>query len=83
MGEAAGILGLVEHSARRGGVGFYYFVQRRDLLFLYRAFSWDNKTEMLRYVGIEDINNSYALLGFTDFGTNELNFPMIPNGIQM
>ena len=33
---------------------------------------------MLKYVGLEDVHNSYALLGFTAFGTNELLFSMQP-----
>ena len=78
MGEFCGIEGLAEHSARRGGAGYHYYVLRRDLFFLYRAFSWDSLSEMLKYIGIEDVNNSYALLGFTAFGTNELFYSMAP-----
>lgn len=77
IGDSCGILNLAEHSARRGGAGFHYFVLRRDLLFLYRAFSWKSLDEMLNYIDIEDVHSSYALLGFTAFGTNELHFPMI------
>lgn len=40
MGVQCGIPALQEHSARRGGAGFHYFVLRRDLFFMYRAFSW-------------------------------------------
>ena len=78
MGEKCGIYGLAEHSPRRGGAGYYYYALRRDLFFLYRAFSWESLTEMLKYVGLEDVHNSYALLGFTAFGTNELFFSMQP-----
>lgn len=42
VGEACGILGLAEHSTRRGGAGYNYFVLRRDLYFLYRSFSWES-----------------------------------------
>lgn len=80
LGELSGIIGLSEHSARRGGAGYHYFVLRRDLLFMFRAFSWESVTEMLKYIGIEDVHNSYALLGFTAFGTNELHFPMTLSG---
>ena len=75
IGRECGIPGLAEHSARRGGAGFHYFVLRKDLFFLYRAFSWESLTEMMKYIGIEDVYNSYAMLGFTAFGTNELYFP--------
>lgn len=75
MGEQCGVVGLAEHSARRGGIGYLYFVLRRDLLFLYRAYSWETLSEMLKYIGIEDVHNSFALLGFTSFGTNELHSP--------
>ena len=55
---------LQEHSSRRGGLGYRYFVLRRDLLFLYRAYSWEDMSEMIKYLGLEDEVNSYALLGF-------------------
>lgn len=75
IGSECGINGLAEHSARRGGAGYHYFVLRRDLFFIYRTFSWESIGEMMKYIGIEDVYNSYALLGFTAFGTNELFFP--------
>lgn len=51
MGEVCGMEGLAEHSARRGGAVYHYYVLRRDI-FLYRAFSWDSLSEMLKFIGI-------------------------------
>ena len=34
-----------------------------DICFVYRAFSWNCLCEMLKDIGIEDVNNSYVLLG--------------------
>lgn len=31
MGDGCGVYGLAEHSARRGGAGYNYFVLRRDI----------------------------------------------------
>lgn len=66
-----GIPILREHSARRGGLGYLYFVLRRDLLFLFRSFLWDDVNEMIKYLGLEDPVNSYALLGFSELKINE------------
>ena len=70
---SCGLPTLQEHSARRGGLGYQYFVLRRDLLFLYRAHSWEDMTEMIKYLGLEDEVNSYALLGFSCLRINEVN----------
>lgn len=78
MGEKCGIHGLAEHSARRGGAGYHYFVLRHDLFFLHRTFNWESMSEMMKYIGIGDVHNSYALLGFTAFGTNELSHSFLP-----
>lgn len=56
---------------------FATFIPRRDLDFMYRACCWESLTEMIRYIDIEDIHKSYALLGFTAFGTNELAFSIV------
>lgn len=53
---------------------------RRDVLFIYRAFNWESLSEMEKYIGIEDVYKSYAVIGFKAFGTNELYFPMAPHG---
>lgn len=72
MSDSCGIPTLKQHSARRGGLGYNYFVLRRDLLFLYRTFSWATLSEMIKYLGLEDEVNSYALLGFSDLNINEI-----------
>eukprot|EP00172_Hildenbrandia_rubra_P002175 Plantae.Rhodophyta-Hildenbrandia_rubra.ctg2863.p1 GENE.Plantae.Rhodophyta-Hildenbrandia_rubra.ctg2863~~Plantae.Rhodophyta-Hildenbrandia_rubra.ctg2863.p1 ORF type:complete len:400 (+),score=35.73 Plantae.Rhodophyta-Hildenbrandia_rubra.ctg2863:217-1416(+) len=70
MGRETGISdALSEHSARRGGAGFLYFVLRIDLWTLFHMHFWETLMELLRYIGIEDLKNSYALLGFTAWGT--------------
>lgn len=66
---------LSEHSARRGGVSYYYYVLRWDLHAIYRAFKWESFEEMLNYLGVTDPSNSYALAGFTAKGTTELFYP--------
>ena len=63
MGQKCAIYGLAEYSARRGGARYYYYVLRRDLFFLYRAFPWESLTELMKYGSLEDVHNSYALLG--------------------
>ena len=35
IGAEVGIENLSEHSARRGGIGYEYFVLRRDIFFLF------------------------------------------------
>ncbi len=49
-----------------------YFVLRKDLLYLYRTFLWDDLSEMMKYLGLEDEVNSYALLGFSSLRVNEV-----------
>jgi len=63
-----------EHSARRGGAGYYYFVLRWDILAMFRSFKWKSFQHMLSYIGVEDKNNSYANAGFTALGTSELRY---------
>lgn len=72
MSRECGIPSLQEHSARRGVLGYLYFVLRKDLLFLYRSLSWASLPEMIQYLGLEDPVSSYALLGFSDFKINEV-----------
>lgn len=71
ISEICGILRLREHSARRGGLGYQYFLLRRDLLFLFRSYFWDDLLEMINYLGLEDQENSYAALGFSELKLNE------------
>lgn len=71
ISEVCGIPNLREHSARRGGLGYQYFVLRRDLLFLFRSYLWDDPHEMIKDLGFEDPVNSYALLEFSDLKVNE------------
>lgn len=56
---------LQGHSARRGGVGYYYYVLRWDLPTIWREFSWDSVAEMMNYLGLNDEHNAYHLAGFT------------------
>jgi len=65
---------VTEHSARRGGAGYHYFVLRWDIVAMFRCFKWDTFQHMLLYIGVEDKYNSYALAGFTAMGTAELRF---------
>lgn len=51
MGEKCGVHGLQEHSARRGGAGFYCFVIRRDFFFTFRAFAWETGKKLCDIVG--------------------------------
>ena len=76
MGESCGVNSLMERSVRRGGAGYHYIVLTRDFYFMFRAFAWNNRQEMMRYIGFEEVHNSFALLSFKAFGTNELYFPM-------
>eukprot|EP00171_Calliarthron_tuberculosum_P014292 IDg14292t1 len=66
---SCGIPPLQEHSARRAGLGYQYFVLKKDLLFLFRSYSWDDLNEMIRYIGLTDTVN--ALLGFSCLRVNE------------
>ena len=72
ISSSCGLPAIREHSARRGGLGYQYFVLRRDLLFLYRSYSWEDMSEMIKYLGLEDEVNSYALLGFSCLRINEV-----------
>lgn len=72
ISKVCGIPNLREHSARRGGLGYLYFVLRRDLLFLFHSFLWEDVGEMIKYLGLEDQVNSYALLGFSDLKINQV-----------
>ncbi len=75
LGKEAGIAGNVsEHSARRGGAGYHYFVLRWEIVAMYRCFKWDCFNEMLQHIGVEDKSNSYALAGFTAMGAAELRY---------
>lgn len=48
IGDACGIHGrLTEHSARRCGAGYFYFLLRYDLLTKSQLFRWDNMSQML------------------------------------
>ncbi len=79
-GERVGISGhLSEHSARRGGIGYYYYLLRWDIIAIFRCFKWDSLQHMLIYIGIEDKANSYALSGFTALGTTELRYGALNN----
>lgn len=42
MSKKCGIPEFAEHSTRRGGAGYLYFVLRLDLVYIYRAFSLDS-----------------------------------------
>lgn len=76
LGDKCGVQGLVEHSARRGEQDTTVSFCATIYIFLYITFSWESLTEMMKYIGIKDVHNSYALLGFTAFGTNELSHAM-------
>ena len=56
---------LTEHSARRGGVGYFHYVLKWDLATLYREFKWESVAELMSYLGITDRHNAYFLAGFT------------------
>ena len=72
MSVSCGIQQLAVYSARLGGAGYHIFVLRRDICFLFRMFSWDTFEEMLKYISITDVHNSYALFWFTALGSTEL-----------
>ncbi len=51
-----------EHSARRGCLGYQCFVLEKDMMMLYRTLAWNDLNELLKYLGLQDEENSYALL---------------------
>ncbi len=75
LGDEAGLAGnLSEHSSRRRGARYHYFVLRWDIVAMYRCFKWDRFNEIVQYIGVEDKSNSNALAGFTAMSTTELRY---------
>lgn len=66
MSHGAGCSGrLTEHSARRGGAQYHYYVLGYSLRAIMQNFRWESMAEMMKYLGIDDTLNPYDQLGFT------------------
>ncbi len=54
-----------EHSARRGGAGFRYFVSRETLDYIRFILRHESLAETLTYIGFYNRNNSYISQGYS------------------
>ena len=61
-----------EHSPRRGGSGFRYYVLGEHPDYIRDILGHANTTEALNYIGFEDAQNSYVIQGYGTCGTKKI-----------
>ena len=61
-----------EHSPRRGGCGFRYFVLNEDIPYIRDILGHANTQETIAYVGINDRKNSYVSQGYSACNSGSL-----------